>query len=149
MLATQRRQGTKNPRITRISRIRDSIREICVIRGCFWFFSALSASAVNQLSITQAKLGKITRKTGNLADAIAEADDKGARGLLRGKLKGALDRKESLEKAPREHPTRLIDPAQRAPSALREVHPEGYPQSIWHFLAQCCTQVRLTRSRNG
>ncbi len=29
---------------------------------------------------------------------------------------------EEIEKAPRERPTRLIDPAQRAPSALREVH---------------------------
>ncbi len=43
------------------------------------------------MNITQAKLGEIAGKTDNLADAIAEADDKGTRDLMREELKATLD----------------------------------------------------------
>jgi DNA invertase Pin-like site-specific DNA recombinase len=73
----------------------------------------------SQLSITKAKLGEVARKTGNLTDAIAEADDKRTRDLLRGKLKVALDEKESLEKET-EGLKRELESASRAAEGTRE-----------------------------
>jgi hypothetical protein len=73
----------------------------------------------DQVSITQAKLGEITRKTDNLANGIAEADDKGTRELLSKKLKTDLREKETLEK----NSTKLkreLESASRATEGTRE-----------------------------
>lgn len=72
-----------------------------------------------QLTVVKAKLGEVARKTENLTDGIAEADDKGTRDLLRAKLKAALEQKQTLEKEAKEL-KRELESVSRAAEGTRE-----------------------------